>query len=187
MIKLEADKLKLWSMICTISAVPSFYWAMAVGKNNMSAILAMLDGIVLFILVYTVIASSEFYKKMKQKIFWFSALKWAFRVRVFYSMIVFPFILAIEVTRSVFMLTDPKAGDSVGVVLIFINFVDVWLGAASTEIMMFFLSKAASRNEFFSTFFLTITQGILLSLAVLAVAVIIWCFFRLKHIVFSNK
>lgn len=185
-IPFEKDKLKLWSAVCIISAIPSFYWALDSTKANVPA---MFIGIVLFILGYTAITSSDFYKQQKQKIFWFSALKWAFRVRVIYS------LLAIAVIIFYSLNTQNAKG------AFWVSIVDGYLGVASIGIAELLIGNkgfitfrtyedhmlTALDNTFFVTLFVTITQGILLSLLVLLVAVIIWCFLRVKNIVSHNK
>lgn len=128
-IKLEADKLKLWGFVCIISAAPSFYWALQTKAN----IPAMLVGIVLFILGYTAITSSDFYKKLEQKPFLFKALKWAFKVRVFYSVISIPCIIIPKPFASHFFMM--------------VNVADWWIGLISTIITNFILGKNAFRTD----------------------------------------
>lgn len=189
MIKLEQDKLKLWSAVCIISAIPSFYWAVTEAKANIPA---MLVGVAIFIVGYTAITSSEFYKKLKQEIFWFAALKWAFRVRVLYSVLSLIAIAILFLHKDVGHHINNMDG-----IYFLINIADWWLGMWSIIITEFLLGKGSFRtvhyvredrmpipdNEFFPTLLTTITQGILLSLLILAVAVIIWCFFRAKNII----
>jgi hypothetical protein len=189
-IPFEKDKLKLWSAVCIISAIPSFYWALEVRAN----IPAMLVGIVLFIFGYTAITSSDFYKKQKQKIFWFAAMKLAFKVRIFYSLL----------SIATIILFAPNVRD-VGGKVVWINIADWYLGTYSVAITEFLLDNGSFRilgdvgtridnyvnyvhdSEFFPILVVTITQGILLSLAILLLAVIIWCFLRVKNIVSLNK
>jgi len=172
-INIEKDKLKLWSFVCILSAAPSFCWALEVKAS----IPAMIPGVLLFILGYTIVTSSDFYKKLEQKRFLFKALRWAFKVRVFYS-----------VVSLVFLLSERAK---------FVNMVDFYLGLVSIAFTEFLFGKnsfqidlygnSAYRVEFVPTLLTTITQGILLSLAVFLLAVIIWLFFRIKQVIFHNK
>lgn len=170
MIKLEKDKLKLWSVVCIISAIPSFFWGLLVLAN----ITAMIVGVLLFIIVYTIVSSSNFYKKLKEKAFLFKALRWGFGIRIFYSIIA--------------LISMPLKND----IALIVNITDWWLGSLSVALTNVLLGRESFKvgsleNPFFPTLLTTITQGTLLSLAVFAVAVIIWCFFRLKHIISPTK
>ena len=165
----EKDKLKLWTIVCVLSAAPSFYWSLAVKAN----IIAMIIGVVLFILGYTITTSSNFYKKLEQKLFLFKALKWAFKVRVLYSII------------SLFLFFIPAHCRS-------FNVLDFWLGWVSISITDALVpnNNLNFNNDlpanFLPTLFTTITQGILLSLAVFALAVVFWLFLRTKHAIFPS-
>jgi hypothetical protein len=174
-IKIEKDKLKLWSFVCVLSAAPSFYWALEVKAN----IPAVIVGVLLFIIAYTIATSSDFYKKLEQKSFLFKALEWAFRVRVFYSFISLP-VLLLPVLRAI---------------AVWVNLIDFWFGLISIIITEFLLGKnsfivpdigSSLEKDFLPTLLTTITQGVLLSLAVFLLAVMIWLFFRIKQVIFSR-
>ena len=171
-IHIEADKLKLWCFVCILSAAPSFYWALQIKAN----IPAMLVGISLFIIGYTAITSSDFYKKLKQKPFLFKALRWAFKIRVFYSIISIPCIIIPKPFASLFFTM--------------INMADCWLGLISSNAFRMNLQTkdgVIAGNDFFPTLLTTITQGFLLSFVVFLVAIVLWFLLRVINILFTNK
>lgn len=71
----------IWLGICYLSAVPSFY--LASSENH--SILAMLLGIMLFVLGYTIVCSSSFYDWIKSHKIIYRSLKFSFVIRLLIS------------------------------------------------------------------------------------------------------
>lgn len=186
MVKLEQDRLTLWTLVCLASGAPSLCWSVIGVPLNRYALVI---GIGFFIVLYTVLTSGSFYEKLQKNIVWFSALKWAFKIRIWYSIISLVAMLLAQGERG--------GGHSPSILqynLLMINSVDIYflhINALVSEFLLgenLFLSYIGIGSDaaFLPTFVATITQGILLSLAILLVAAIIWCFLRVKNNISSR-
>lgn len=95
----------LWTLLCSISAAPSFFWAHK--EFNWTAVFC---GIGLFILFYTAITSTDFVLQFKEKPFVRRTLYIGYGTRLVVSILLpfgltldlFPGMLSVEIGKSLF-------------------------------------------------------------------------------------
>lgn len=82
------QRFTLWSTICIVSAVPSFFFG-AMAYEEPDHIIAMLAGILLFIMLYTWVTGADWFQRFRRRLFVDRTLKIGFGTRIFLS-IAFP-------------------------------------------------------------------------------------------------
>ena len=94
MSKTFTSRLLVWTVICCISAVPSFYWA-AQEFRQQEHIVAMLLGVAIFILTYTFISGTAYAQRLHQRPLVRRTLYVGYGTRIVLS-ILFPVALALD-------------------------------------------------------------------------------------------
>ena len=90
-------RLMLWTVVCAISAGPSFYWAAAVEYS----IAAMVVGVVLFIIAFTVMTSTRRFARFRARPFVRRTLYIGYGLRMLVS-IIFPAGMMIDMFPGLF-------------------------------------------------------------------------------------
>lgn len=136
-----------WTFICTVSAAPSFFWG-CVLHHQLRHILAMIAGIVVFILVYTMVECSAAYRRViawphMRRTFWIG-----YGTRLTIS-IIFPIAL----------------------------FVDTWTGMLSVMLIESNAvgGNPSENASFLIVFLTTMVQGTLLNIVLFAYMSLVWC------------
>lgn len=128
-----------WTLICTVSAAPSFFWGCALHAEPVH-LLAMTSGIFVFIVAYTVVECSSFYQQVMTLPDWRRTALIGYGTRVLISI-----VLPIGAT------------------------LDMFVGAFSMSLVeSLSLFQASERPPFLQVFITTLVQGVLLNIVLLA-------------------
>lgn len=100
-----ARRAALWTVLCTVSAAPSFVWA-----SNRYDITAMVAGVVLFIVLYTLVTSTARFLEFRNRPFVRRTLYIGYIVRVAFSVLfplgmttdLFPGMLSVSICEAIF-------------------------------------------------------------------------------------
>lgn len=130
-----------WTLVCGISAAPSFFWGCAL-HNAIEHIIGMIGGILVFILAYTAVECTHYYQQIITRPYMHRTVLIGYGTRILIS-VIFPVGLAIDMMTGVF---------SVAIVE------NVW-PADTGE-----LSEIEAAATAFTVFLTTIVQGVLLNL-----------------------
>jgi hypothetical protein len=144
--------LVLWSALTIISAYPSFM----LGLMTDALIAPMIIGVIIVIIAYSIFTSTAFCQNIiNHKKYFAKAIKIAFLIRIMISVIY---------TLSFFSQD-----------WIFVAIADMYLGIAALAITQLFIDFNFTNNvSFIAILLTTIFQAILVSLALLLLATIIW-------------
>jgi len=142
-----------WLLVCYVSAAPSFFWGSVISEFNLVNVLAMILGIFVFVIGYTLVEFTSFVRKSLL----FSPLRLTFRIGYW--------------TRIGVSILFP-----VGIYLdLFVGFLSVGISDS------FFSTTIASGNSpdavgasFFAFFFTTLIQGVFLNLLLFGYMVIVF-------------
>ncbi len=131
-----------WTLICCISAAPSFFWGCAI-HQGIQSVLAMLAGILVFVLGYTLVECTHYYQQIVTRPHVHRTVLVGYASRILVS-VIFPVGLAI----------------------------DMVIGAASVSIVENIsplnshqVTEVGSAATGFNVFLTTVVQGALLNLA----------------------
>jgi predicted Zn-ribbon and HTH transcriptional regulator len=97
-------RLLLWTVVCGISAAPSFYWAMA----DQFDVLAMVTGVVVFIFALTALTSTRRFMRFRDRPFVRRTLYIGYGLRVLVSLI-FPAGLMLDMVPGLFSISAVQA------------------------------------------------------------------------------
>jgi len=163
-----------WSIICTISAAPSFVLAIN-DKNSGFNPLAMILGVVIFIFIYSFITSSDFYAYLRKFNNIYKALKFSYLLKIIMAIIAFPFsFFAFHGKDSIamfFILPDFYAG-----ILSYIAY--SWI--INTNMHTVNESRTGGYEiTFVDTLMITLIEGIILSLMILLFSLIMLLIFKI--------
>ncbi|MCA9124401.1 MAG: hypothetical protein H6822_32025 [Planctomycetaceae bacterium] len=140
-----------WTLICGISAAPSFFWGCAL-HSEFGHILGMICGIVVFILVYTAVECTHYYHQIITRPHLHRTVLIGYGTRILIS-VIFPIGLAIDVITG--MLSVALVGN-------------IW-PTDSAE-----LSEMGSAASAFSVFLTTLVQGVLLNIVLFCYMVCVY-------------
>lgn len=142
--------LVLWSALSIISAYPSFMLALM----GSVMVTPMIIGVIIVIISYSIFSSTAFFQNIiNHKKDFAKAIKIAFLIRI---------IISVIYTLSFFSQD-----------WIFVAIADMYLGLAALAITQLFI-KAPIETNFIAILLTTIFQAILVSLALLLLAIMIW-------------
>jgi len=133
-----------WTLICTVSAGPSFFWG-CVLHHQIQHIMGMIVGIVLFILGYTMVECSAAYRRV---------IRWPHVRRT---------IWIGYGTRLVMSIIFPIA-----------LMVDMWTGIIAVGLIELPLSQGGSERSFFLVLLTTLIQGTLLNVVLFVYMGLVW-------------
>jgi hypothetical protein len=124
-----------WTLICTISAAPSFFWGCAINRGP-HAIAGMLAGIFVFVLGYTLIECTYYYQQIITRPYVHRTALIGYGTRILIS-VIFPIGL----------------------------FVDMFTGMLSVSFIesIFATSERGPNAGFLPVFLTTLVQGVLLN------------------------
>lgn len=146
----------LWLVICSVAAIPSFWMALSVQAN----IPAMIVGVLLFVLVYTLVSTSSFSDWIKRKRVMFRAVQLGFGLRLVLSAIaVLSIVMNIPDSMKMTMLHDGMTGQ-------------IALESAKHVFGYSVLDKIDEHMGI--TFIATLLQGVLLNLLLLVAMAIFY-------------
>lgn len=150
----------IWSVICSVSAAPSFFFALIAGYNSF----AIITGIIIFASFYTIFSSSQIFSNLKQKKIIRRSFKFGAGSRIIASVILiigliisrdsfiilfgamdtFPGMLAITITNNIF---GVKASPPINVDIyngFLITFVTTIIHAIFLNIIMYLIMGLAA-------------------------------------------
>ncbi len=173
------ENLIKWAIVCTICATPSFI--LATTKMNAN-IPAMIVGVVIFIFIYAYANSTNIYKNIhNNKTLLRKSLKFGYGLKIFLAIVG-------TIPAVIFTLISTK---DMGFLITFF-FPDVYMGMISILLISFIAGEdnigllkcmktyedrrevPPCNEEFFSTLFITLTEGIIMSIAIMIVVLIVW-------------
>jgi hypothetical protein len=147
----------IWAVVTVLSAAPSFILALQLE----ALIMPMLCGVLIVMLVYSVASSTDKVYQWRQSKFYFAkALKITFILRILLSVLV---LSAYIVTDNIELFTV----------------IDAYLGIGSLALTQMILGGKATLKTELPVFVATIFQALLMSLALLVVACMIWAMLKL--------
>ncbi len=156
--------LKRWMLVCVLCAAPSF--ALAMDAKEPFQPLAMIMGVVIFILIYTVICCSKWYVKVTRFPTMYKALRWSFMIKIVLAIVALPFSL-LGVTRNV----------DIGMTVMFPDFI-----SGMYAIILYLAASRGSENlhstdkidyGFFDTLCITLIEGGILSVMIVIFALLL--------------
>ncbi len=149
--------LALWTVVCSLSAAPSFWLAYGGGFH----VSGMLLGITIFIAAYTIANASPLYNRIKErKPLLHRALCFGFGLRMLLS-----------VTALILFLLQSGTLTALGIDVII--YLDLYSGALAISLVEL-VSSSTDKHGFLFTLFTTLTEGTILSLAILLVSLATW-------------
>ena len=163
-------QLRFWSIHVGLTALPSFAVAL-IRFNTVPAILAMLAGILTFILGYSFLCASTFYTKLTGASLIGEAVKKGTRIRLILSLATAPFLFgAFAQWPTVLLAPDFWAG--FGAIMI-VGFISNALGFQGVE-------PVEGSITFFQTYFVTIVEGLLISFTLVLLVFFVLLFLNRK-------
>ncbi len=94
-----------WSIICSISAAPSFFWGFSVHQEiSRIASAGMISGIAVFIVAYSLVECTRFYKRLHDVPLLMRAIKIGYWTRIMMS-IIFPVALFLDMFTGMISLS----------------------------------------------------------------------------------
>lgn len=149
----------LWTIICSVSAAPSFLIAYGYGEGFNPY--AMILGVLIFIVTYSLLNASAFYERiMERSGFLRKAMTYAFGLRMMFS--ITPIFGLIPWFKEVWVVP---------------LYTDMFPGFGALSVTKFLFGGDANgdyRRDFLPTLITTLIDGIILSSIVLVIALIIW-------------
>ncbi len=151
-----------WTLVCLVCAAPSF--VLALTEKEPFDPIAMLAGVGVFVVIYTVFCCSKWYVKIKRLPTIYKALRWSYTLKIVLAILAVPFAFS-GVNR---------AGD-MGMIFMFPDFI-----SGLYAIMFYLAVTRGSENlhasekinyDFFDTLAITLIEGVLLSAIILVFAV----------------
>jgi hypothetical protein len=165
----------VWSIVTLLSAAPSFMIAL----HQKIFVLPMCFGVIIVMVAYFIASSSEFWHNISlHKKHFAKSLKIAFIIRI---------------TASIFFLLHYIMDDTPNRnELKLFGIIDVCLGLCSLSFTELFFSsssnfKAVFKTDFMVVLFTTLVQALLVSITILFIAFIIWCYIRVTVYLKSSK
>ena len=171
-IRFKRKHLLIWTVICSIAAMPSFTFSLETNPNFAAIAL----GVALFIVLYTLASSSVFFDKIHANDIWRKALKFGFGIRVLQSLFFFcagpiawfglssPGAMAAVVSMPALLLEGFPGILSLAAAFRLIHGSVPGAGTGSASMML--------NGDFAVTFLATLFQGVLLNLVVLGTVLI---------------
>ncbi|MDA1055392.1 MAG: hypothetical protein O3C40_33755 [Planctomycetota bacterium] len=130
-----------WTLICCISAAPSFFWGCALHRH-FEHIVGMICGILVFVLAYTVVECTHYYQQIITRPHMHRTVLFGYGTRIMFS-VIFPAGLAIDMMTGI----------------ISVAIIQNVSPANSVE-----LSEVSATASAFAVFLTTVVQGILLNI-----------------------
>ena len=143
--------LLIWSTVCILSAAPSYYFGALLAGGQPEAVAAMAVGVLVFILLYTAAASTDFAQRLKQQPFVARTIKIGYGIRI---------------AQSLLSIVTP------------LTFVDIICGGISLRIVGV-TARPTTTTEFTDFLLATLIQGVLLNLIIAPQLAIIYGIQRL--------
>jgi hypothetical protein len=144
-----ARRALLWTLLCSISAIPSFLWS-RIGYNDA----AIVCGVCLFIILYTVFTSTPQFLRFREKPFVRRTLYIGYATRILVS-VIFPVGMALDLIPGLISIGLVESGGrSIG-------------------------PSAGITESFIKTLLITIIQGTILNIILSVYMLILWVFQRL--------
>ena len=147
-----------WTLICSVSAAPSFFWGCGL-HHGFQHIVAMLAGILVFVLAYTAVECTRYYHQIISLPHVHLTALIGYGTRILISLI-FPIGLTIDMFTGI----------------ISVSLVDSLLGSGTR------LESTAPVSAV-SVFLTTVVQGVLLNLMLLAYMFIVYAGLRVLSVV----
>ncbi|MBC8354961.1 MAG: hypothetical protein H8E66_23535 [Planctomycetes bacterium] len=144
-----------WTLVCCISAAPSFFWGCAMHRGA-EHVVGMICGILVFVLAYTVVECSHHYQQIITRPHMHRTALVGYGTRILIS-VIFPIGLAVDMMTGV----------------VSVAIVQNISPANSAE-----LSEAGASASTFSVFLTTVVQGILLNILLFAYMVCVYAVLR---------
>ncbi len=138
----------VWTLICAVTAVPSFIWGFGTSQQPQGAV-AMMGGVLLFALAYTAIDAQWLHRPFRGNPAFRRAVIWGFGMRLFASLVfplgmfidLFPGLLSVSLIQTIFIegggidpplrLTDFMATVATTVVQGVLLNCELWVGVLS--------------------------------------------------------
>lgn len=156
-----------WTIICCVSAAPSFWITYREGFN----LYAMLLGILIFIVIYSMLNASIFYERLMER---FSSLRKALALAFWLRIIISatPIVAVIPLFKKIWLVPF---------------YFDMFPGLAALKVTAWlkwlFDLKSHHYNDqaFLPTLVTTLIDGALMSAVILAMALLIWMTLAAHH------